>query len=118
MNDEFHDFEDLLRDEHFPTNDNFTARDIKWALYQLMDGVKEHDLPGMTGLSIPVCDLIFRIAQFAAKKYGNFVVGENVRFAGCADIGQIEEVYKDSVDIRCDRKSYRRKFDEVYTCND
>jgi len=41
--------------------------EITWALIQLMDGVKEHDLQNNTGLSQEDCDRIWNAYQLALK---------------------------------------------------
>jgi hypothetical protein len=41
--------------------------EITWALIQLMDGVKEHDLQSNTGLSQEDCDRIWNAYQIALR---------------------------------------------------
>ena len=99
-------------------SDEYTNDDVKWALSELMDGVKEHDLPGMTSLSQLQCARLFRIAQFAMTTRDNFVIGESVHFDGCDDIGRIDRIVKDCVYVRCNGHLYCRVFNDVYPCNE
>lgn len=98
-------------------HDDFTDDDVKWALSELMDGVKQLDLPGMTGLGEAPCARLFRIAQFATATRSGFVIGESVRFEGFDgrdDVGRIDEVAGSFVSIRCNGRLYYRKSDEVH----
>ncbi len=48
-----------------------TAHDVELALLNMLNGVKEHDIVGMTGVSTERAAEIYKVYQYVAKKlYG------------------------------------------------